>query len=400
MNKEINISVNKILTYMYFILIQIMYGLSYSPLEIKGIFHDVLLYSAFICVCTSLFISQKKIPHLIRTILVIFVSFLVYFIAQETIFLIMVFSAIMVKGNDYRKIFKVIFFVRLTTTLIVICSSLIGIIPLGQKLVPKGRFGYVSALSLGFTHPNNLGQIVFFLCALYVCYKSDSIRKRNIFVIFIVDILLYYISKSKSACLLILFICLMCLIKDKKHEMLRNLFGKLFLALSVLMPLFCIVTSYVYILNNNTLLNKIAYIANGFLNGRISNASMMFSQFDLTLFGEHVDLYHLKNVYGYNVVDNGYVYSLFNFGLIPFVIICFLYTFSIQSMLKKDKWIYIVIIMCFLFYAVSENILRSMMVNFTTIFWWEFFSKQENIYVMLKKMTPKNKKRKLLIEIR
>ncbi|WP_155889592.1 hypothetical protein [Ligilactobacillus equi] len=125
---------------------------------------------------------------------------------------------------------------------------------------------------------------------------------------------------------------------------------------------------------------SISFELNGLLNGRLSNASHLYELFNLTSFGEIVNDVALKQRFGYGVVDNGYSFALFNYGIVGLTLIMLLYLISVRNLLKQGHFVYVIVILMFLTLGISENIIRAPYMNFTMIFWYEaiFFNQGLN----------------------
>lgn len=76
-------------------------------------------------------------------------------------------------------------------------------------------------------------------------------------------------------------------------------------------------------------------------------------------------------MYGYSVVDSGYVNLLFDFGILGFVIFIVLYILTIRRLIREQEYIYLaVLIAVFMWgFRFTENIFRSFSMNFTVLFW-------------------------------
>ena len=98
---------------------------------------------------------------------------------------------------------------------------------------------------------------------------------------------------------------------------------------------------------------------------RLSLASRCFNDFSISIFGGNLDLSFLAYKYAYPIIDNGYVYVLYNFGLFACGYIIFIYYFTIKKLYKLSQYKYILMIIVILLLAFTENILISFTFNFT-----------------------------------
>lgn len=362
------------LAYSYFIIVTCMYGFSFTKLDITGGLHDVLLISSLLIASLSFVVDAYSSKMFSRLIIIGVLSLLVYFSSHETLYILMVWSAIMIKDIGYDKALKIIFYIRLIMFAIVLICVLFGIIGIEKTTVSKGLYGQVVAYGLGYSHPNNLGQEIFYLSTLFLCIKNEKIKNQHFIYLIIIDIITYAITGSKTPCsLLLILILILFVFKNFSKQRLYTIYSKVCLTLSVILPIFGTVLP-VIMLNSSGKLRQIIYLLNGKLNQRISNSSMMYRSFPITLFGKIIDLEYLKKHFGYNVVDNGYTFALFNFGIIGFGLMALLYFLSIKILIKKKQVVYFSVITMTLCFAIMENILRAMYMNFCMLFWWEVIS--------------------------
>lgn len=105
---------------------------------------------------------------------------------------------------------------------------------------------------------------------------------------------------------------------------------------------------------------------------------MLFQNFPVTLFGKIVNTDILQSIYGYDVIDNGYVFLLFNYGIIGSLTILILYFYVIKKLIKRKEIVYLIMVLAFLLLGTMENVIRSVAVNFTMIFWYEFIRDSKN----------------------
>ncbi|GHN53129.1 hypothetical protein ME802_09020 [Lactobacillus delbrueckii] len=74
-------------------------------------------------------------------------------------------------------------------------------------------------------------------------------------------------------------------------------------------------------------------------------------------------------MYGYSVVDSGYVNLLFDFGILGFVIFIVLYILTIRRLIREQEYIYLAVLIAVFMWGFTENIFRSFGMNFTVLFW-------------------------------
>lgn len=331
--------------------------------------HNFLLILSIFLFLLSTITGKWNLRELYKVFVMLIIAMGVYISSGETLFLMMVLAAILINNISYKIAMKTMFGVRIIVLFMVISSSLVGIIPMNKMQITKGNFGSYIGYGLGYQHPNNLAQAIFVLCLLYIAIRNLKITKLNIFSIFVIDGLTYLITGNKTTFFILIFICL-CLF-FRNNYWIKKVIYSWSLPYLLIVITFWILIPMMYA-KSGGILKNIAYSLNGLLNGRFSNSSMMFDSFSISWFGKIVNLDYLRVLYGYNVVDNGYVFMLFDYGLIGVFSILFWYFCAVKQFIKKEKYTYLLILVGFLTLGLMENVIRAMFMNFTMIFWYEF----------------------------
>lgn len=370
------ITKEKLPAILFFVVSEIMYSFELTYLKLPNSIYTPLLLFTFILSIFSIFLSEWTLGKIVRTLLLLIIAVCVYISSTETLFVTLILSAIVMNNISYKDASKVMFYTRLVMTSLIVFLSLIGVIPLNKLNVSKGVFGSATGYGLGYIHPNNLAQALFVLCCLYLCMNFDKLKSKNLWCILIVDLITFEITKSKTACSILLIIVILIFLRDNKLvvNIIKKFSGVYVLTvggLAVLIPM-------LYTYSTGTL-QRLMYILNGYFNGRFINASNMFLSFPITWFGKIINLDYLQRIYGYNVVDNGYVFLLFDYGIIGFLLIAFLYLYAISKLTRKDFFIFVLVIVGFLSLALMENVIRAMFMNFTMIFWYEFIDHKKYV---------------------
>lgn len=380
---KVKTSINEILAVIFLFLIEIMYGFNYTSLEITGLLHDVLLYSAVLVGLVGFIARKMNLRQFILNTILLGVGVLVFLSSKETIFMLMVLSALVCQSIGYDIILKCIFGVRAITFFIIELLVLVGTLPFEVFTVSKGIFGTEIGYSFGYMHPNVLGQEIFFLITLYLAIRAEKVKNIELAVLLLVDLITFIFTRSKTSCgLLFLVIISTFLLKKNKFKARNIKLVKILISIIFILILFIGVGLPFIYSNASGRLQLIAWNLNGLLNGRLSHASTLFRSFNLTLFGEILDLNYIQSTYGYSVIDNSWVYTLFNFGPVAFVCLVALYYFSIKRLIDKRKFVFILIIIAFLVMGLMENVLRSMYMNFAVIFWKEVIEDKQK-YIIL-----------------
>ena len=85
----------------------------------------------------------------------------------------------------------------------------------------------------------------------------------------------------------------------------------------------------------------------------------------------------MKNMFGYSVIDNGYIRFLYNYGVIGLALFCLLTIISIIMLVKRKKYVYAIVCIIGALEGLSENIYIMFGLNILFIFWSELFNSDE-----------------------
>lgn len=369
-----SINIKKFFSYCYIALITFMYGFYFTNLNFEGSVHDALLALAILSAFISIIIDKYYTESFFKLAVVASLGLLVYISSGETLLVLMLLLALMIKNVNYHSAFSLIFLIRFIMFIIVILCVMVGYLDVGKITVSKGIYGTFNGYGLGYNHPNNFAQEIFYLSTLYLCIKNENIKSIELFFLLIIDCITYMITGSKTVCILfLLLILLLYLYKTYNNSNIYKLYSKFSLYSSLVLPTMSIIFPILFIHSTGKIRNFL-YLLNGKLNQRLSNSTMLFYSFPVTLFGKIIDLDYLKRRYGYNVVDNGYTFLLFNFGIVGYILIIYLYYSTMKILIQKKQIVYFSVVLMMLCLAIMENVLRAPFMNFCMIFWWESLS--------------------------
>ncbi|ALJ23174.1 hypothetical protein AO203_04250 [Lactobacillus gallinarum] len=366
---------SRIFAIFFFILIETMYGFELTFIRIPNDIYTVLLYTSVFCFLCAISMTKWTVSEATRAICMLVIALAVYISSKESLYFLLMFAGIIMHCINYKDALITIFITRLFILFWIILLSLFNVIPINEMSVSKGVSGSAVGYGLGFIHPNDLAQAIFILCIIYLCIRRNKIDIKDKILFFLVTVINYSITKSRTIFIISIFILFMLIINN------FNLGNKMLIYSAIPIYIVAVLISLVipYLYNESTgILRNIAFIANGILSGRFSNASMLFQNFPVTLFGKIVNTDILQSIYGYDVIDNGYVFLLFNYGIIGSLTILILYFYVIKKLIKRKEIVYLIMVLAFLLLGTMENVIRSVAVNFTMIFWYEFIRDSKN----------------------
>lgn len=221
--------------------------------------------------------------------------------------------------------------------------------------------------SMGFSHPNKFGAILFSIfCEFIYCFNQKSNLKMVAFLTIIVSSIIYYFSGSRTSVVTVILLFLiysLCSYKDVfKYAIVKNIVVYLYVLLLVIS---CF-------LGKNYNPNKVAYrVIDDLLSTRLKSAHIFLTNYDINLFGNELDFSEAearKNHVGLLILDNAYVRILLNFGLIYTIMLGFLYIKLMKIAIKEKNTVLCIILVIFAIRGLVENNAFSLYSNVFLLF--------------------------------
>lgn len=257
-----------------------------------------------------------------------------------------------VKKLDFKKI--------ITHTLIIYMVLFLTIVNLALlKIIPDWIFyrGDTQRHSLGFYY-STIAIGIYLSCMLIYFYVRKS--KATVIELLLfegINFFLYKYTDGRLSFILISIILFMMLIL--KIPQLRQLFKLpnmqiVLKCIGYILPisLFSLVILATYLYSQS---NPIGISINKILSGRLLYTKNAFQQYGITLFGQPIDWRgwggfgyvdtESMSSFIYNYVDISYARIIFDYGIIPTIIILLVYTVAlVKSVKEKNYWLFTVLV--------------------------------------------------------
>jgi oligosaccharide repeat unit polymerase wzy len=336
--------------YLFWIIISFMKGIGFSSANPIYIFSYVIgILLTFIKIIN---VRYRK-SELKNIGIILLIGIINYIVGKETTILFTAIAIATLKDIDIKKILKIMFFTRVIAFIIVIISSLLGIIPNNTIEFYREGIGFVKRMTFGYSHPN-LTQASFVLIAvLYVYNYYEKIDLKRVVVLELLNYLIYYFTVSRSGffilSIFLVYVYLMKRIKRVNKNSKRLLNATLFFSI-----LFSFIVASLY--GKNTIVNKMDTI----LTGRITYMSETIKNYQIPFFS--------TNKYNNILFDNGYFDLIYNGGLLAFA--WYMYNqVKTNKILAKNNLEKEIMVTLFLFiYCITESYYASIIMNISLVF--------------------------------
>lgn len=361
-----NISI--LLSILYFTVLSVYLGFINTPFTP----FQVTWWNKFIIILCIIFILWMLLQKYsikefcISVLLLVFAAVAAY--NANTSIVISILSAIIFSKNNFKLILGLIALERSMLDLFLFSFSLMGKIQ--NKVIVAKSGKYVVGYGLGFDNPNSLSCEIGMLILIYIMIREYKINYKDIFGIAMVSWITYLITMSRTFILLmIVMVILLLIIKKYKNS---KLFKKLEVGIGILILAigYLVSIGIPYIINLRLgNLNTYIEFLNKLTSNRFLHASRVMINYPITLFGGVVDFDKLDSLYGYSIIDNSYIQLLYGFGIIGSIIVGCLYIATIIKIFKINKPYWMLPVIIFLLWGISEGVLYSLHWNISILLW-------------------------------
>ena len=336
---------------LYLALFKISYGLflTYSLLGHISQFATVLKLGTYVGIALLIinfllhpFNYDKKTLYFYACLMILGVIALLHsYYSQNYGFIKLLLFSIAIVNIKFKDLIKFDMYLRgiLILTVVILCK--IGI---ATDVVVLYN-GISLRHSMGFTNPNTLGIATFILVCdiLYIC--DMKLNLKSFIAISAITVWLYYMSRSRTALLLILFIVVLAFInrllpKLFSSDVLKMIFYLTPVVLSIIT--FIVVKGYI---SGDLWAEKI----NELLSGRVNSIANFVEELSITFWGQPIHETLDKTL------DNTYAFVLYDLGICVFALFMVSYFLIIKRNIKDNTAICL-IAFCFMVYGLSEHL--------------------------------------------
>lgn len=232
--------------------------------------------------------------------------------------------------------------VYVATSLVVVASSLIGVLPNDMFIrnVNSQRVVY----AYGFYGYATIPYAVFMINILYMLI-TGKIDKKRFLVWIAVDIAVFIIFTNRLMLILeMLFYMISWWLKDKKINI-KKVYRKIGLLFPWILAAVSVGASYFLDLSN-----PVMSFINQLLSWRLYYGKVGIERYPVGLFGQYVEMrgnlaVGRQSEMGYFYIDCGYIHSLLRYGLLFFLVILILYSIiGYYAALTNNKMLFCIVI--------------------------------------------------------
>ncbi|MCM1155766.1 MAG: hypothetical protein NC392_10470 [Roseburia sp.] len=256
------------------------------------------------------------------------------------------------KNSDLDKIIHTAYKILLIMVPIVILLCLLGFID--DKILMRGS---VERISLGFSHPNQLGLRIFQLMVCHCYVNKNKIGIANYLYIFFAIVFTISVPNSQTTYIalgILLFLLSFYRYFEKQKKIIMELYMKSLLIGACLFSFFSIIFSYINV-NKYFILARI----NSWMSSRFSVCHRVWLIYGVSFWGQKIyvteeerKLVGIKNALW---LDNAYVSILLRYGVVVFLIFSIGYLCLIKNMILQKEYLLVIILFLYSVYGIMET---------------------------------------------
>ena len=314
------------------------YPFLYTFEKILRIIAFILMLTRFIIIFPELYKQVKKLKNhniIVAFTAIVFVATLINAIKVRNYRVITIALVVLSAYKvDLLKLLKNILKMQIILTIMVVACSALGTTQDYIVLRTEGTKRH----SLGFSYTTNFAQIILFACYIYIYLKKFNIKKEKIILLQIINILIYFLTYSKTELIFFELIIAICIFKNNKFIANKiSKFSSIVTKLYFIIPIISLILVLLYPFGRT--MKKINHL----LSNRLEIQNEVITNGNIKLFGSNMKMVGngLEDILKYNddevkysYIDNEYLQILVING--PIICIAFIILFE-ALLIKLDK---------------------------------------------------------------
>lgn len=312
-------------------------------------------------IVSGIFIDKYKFKQLILLIVIFIFLIISAFYSNRSTLVELFLFLLGVSTLERRKVIKLSFILQLIILTLTIVSSFIGLLPnwtyMRVDSIAEIRYSY------GYTYPSHISSVFLFLVLMYTYLRKEKLSYLEVICIEIINLLVYNITDSRAAFLMVLFWGLIILIIRfrKSFRIKRTLMSSFGAYLIVFFALLSFYGAYNYDAHNDVML-----FFNKLTNTRLRLAYSAINQYGIHLFGSDITwighggrgyIYSSSEIYNY--VDNSYIQIMLTYGIIVLFVVIVGYVSATKRAIKEnDKFLYLIFILIAIYSCIEPRLIE------------------------------------------
>lgn len=337
--------------------------------QLFKVFLSIITYVILILLLAKIVLSKYSTREFLAIVALLAYGIYTFYATADSSIMFFIGFVVCTKNVDIKSTMRIVCGIFVASICLGLLLYFFGISPDIIKYKNDGTLVH----SYGFTNPNSLALLILQPILLWIYFKYDSFRLRDYLGIALSGLLLYMITKSRSALVTILFLLILLpniSVISKKRGIEK------ILKILVWLPIACAFISFLFTYLYNTG-NLLAQLSDTSLSGRLLGQGIT-----VRLYGLQIIPYVDNPVYGSPyTLDNSYVRIGARLGMLTLLIILGLYTVSMMHMYRKKEYGNLLIVSAIAILSIFETSLYRLVINITILLLSEALFTGESTYI-------------------
>lgn len=357
-------SISSYVIYAYTVVIYYVFIAS-NVRNIEGIkkIQQLFIFSSFILLFVLFLANEKKIKTWIISALVLIASFYYSLVVTDWTLPFLVLTVLSLSKNvEIKTLLKVDIITKIGVTALIIFSNRIGLI----ENVVTSRGGGVYRYSLGFSHPNVLGLVIFVI--ILELFYISKYKWVVLFAALFLNAIIYRINDSRTAFFsLFVLIGLYLLFKSKT-------IGKIVFDVKpvrwILCNIFAIGSLITYWGTFQYMKwSHVGQFLDTLLSGRLRNGAYHIENYGLSLLPRNPGnyIFPTDSYTNYSTLDNQYLNWLWVYGIIATLVFLIVFAILVSAIIKSRSVDLLIVILCIACYSLFESAALNPFYNFVWV---------------------------------
>ena len=328
-----------------------------SILPIVSIITLIYIIIFFFCSFFPLRINGYSVSRMLVCLVSLIFFWISYHTCENMTLLKIFLIAISTQALNYQRLVKTFFYGNLFGILFVVTLDKVG-------LIRENTFYRDDAIrhSLGFLNPNTLAFHILVLAIAFFVLRKQIHNIVDIIVLLALLIFTYRVTNSNTTSLVLALLLAFSFIPyaSKELEEKESFFYKIFKGFLVILAIIAVGFTIYTIRNFNS--NSIVFKLGTTFYQRFTLSITALQRYSIRPFGNKIQFYtnsylemHPFSLHEHFTIDNGYVFTLLLYGLVPSVILLIITVLSIKNASRVRFYEVLIMISLIFIYSIAET---------------------------------------------
>lgn len=298
----------------------------------------------------KLIVTEYTLAEIVKALIFVGVGGICALIASEKTIVLLAITIVGLKHCDFRETVRVAFWVRLVITVPFMLLALGEIFEPGLEDLMTTRFEWIKVYHFGYSTPNNAFISIFIILVLYLYLRYEWLNYKHFVVTSVITMVFYELTNSRTGTLLMFGLWALIFVdKFLTRERLRKVYYWLLAASTFLCGIFSWAATMLYQPTGSYAWEFV----NRVFSGRLNITQRYYRILSATWLPR--DNAAFEELSGYGFIDNMYMNVFMHDGILLYLLLLVLITFSNYRLYRAHCYRELVFVTVFSVYAILEE---------------------------------------------